>query len=203
MAETKDPMHRLLVWAALATFVFVVGAVAYQHLTGEDDGGSMEYRRANLRLEDGLFREALTGFETALRNQPDHAPSHLGRALALMQMGLDQEALQAFDATIKMAPDFAAAYANRGILRDRLGRHAEALADYREALKLEPDLGDGPDWVTRFFRLQAERPPTIATRADFIESELKKPPGERVLRQPEADSKQRSYKFEGILGDKY
>ncbi|NIP73203.1 MAG: hypothetical protein GWO16_09335, partial [Gammaproteobacteria bacterium] len=68
-------------------------------------------------------------------------------------------------------------------------------------LRFDPSLGEGPGWLTRFFRNQYDRPPTIADRAAYLEEELAKPPGERTLRVPERDRQQRSYKLTGTLDD--
>jgi hypothetical protein len=62
------------------------------------------------------------------------------------------------------------------------------------ALDLDPTIADGPHWLTRFLRNQAEAPPTIADRAAYLRAELAKPEGERVLLMPEVDSQQRPYK---------
>jgi tetratricopeptide (TPR) repeat protein len=116
-----------------------------------------------------------------------------------MNLGRDAEALAAFDQALRAEPEFAAAFANRGILHDRMGQHEQALADYRRALALDPELGEGPGWITRFLRNQPQPPPTIADRADYLEAELAKPPGDRLLRVPERDAEQRPYKVEGSL----
>lgn len=189
-------MDAFLKWAAIATAAIVIGATVYSYLHEEAEKGELNYRLANLRLEDELYEEALREFDEALRLNPDHAPSHLGRALALMGLGASDAALQAFASAMSHRPDFAAAYANRGILRDRMERHEAALADYRRALELEPDLGDGPDWITRLMRNQPDAPPTIADRAAYLETELRKPVGARTLRIAERDDAQRSYKYE-------
>lgn len=47
--------------------------------------------------------------------------------------------------------------------------------------------------LTRFFRLQPEKPPTIADRAQYLREQLAKPPSEQLLRQPELDDKQHPY----------
>ena len=101
---------------------------------------------------------------------------------------------------VELRPDFSAAYANRGILNDRMGNYTEAISDYRKALSLDTELGEGPGWLTRFLRNQDKRPPTISDRALYLETELKKPPGERILQYPEQDQKQRSYKYDGPIG---
>jgi hypothetical protein len=82
-----------------------------------------------------------------------------------------------------------------------LGQYEEAILDYRKAVRLDPELGEGPDWITRFLRNQSESPPTIIDRANYLESELKKPSSERLLRNPGEDAKQRSYKLEGTFSD--
>lgn len=197
MSGEKDGLHRYLVWMAMLTAFSVVGVTTYAYIfESEDELGVMEYRRGNYRLEDGKPEEALQEFDTVLRKDPNHAPSHLGRALALMAMRQNDEALISFGVAVEIRPDFAAVYANRGILHDRMGRYPQAIADYRKALTLNLELGDGPGWLTRFLRNQDEAPPTIADRARYLEAELKKPAWERKMRFEEKDNKQRSYKFE-------
>lgn len=190
-------MQAFLKWMAVATAMFVVGAMVYQYLVVEPEPGGLNYRLGHQRLEDGRPAEALEEFDAALAENPHLAGAHLGRALALMAQGRDQAALAAFADALEEKPAFGAVYANRGILQDRMGRHREALADYRRALELDPELAEGPGWLTRFFRKQAEAPPTIADRARYLERELQKPPGERVLRVPEVDREQRPYRVEG------
>ena len=75
-----------------------------------------------------------------------------------------------------------------------LGEYEKALADYRKALSLDERMAEGPGWLWRFMRNIDEKPPTIKDRADYLEAELKKPPGERLLKVPEIDSEQRMHK---------
>lgn len=200
MSGEKDGLYRYLVWMAMLTAVIVVGATTYSYIFNSgDELGVMEYRRGNHRLEDGKPKVALHEFDTVIRRDPNHAPSHLGRALALMALRQNDEALMSFAQAVEIRPDFSAVYANRGILHDRMGRYTEAISDYRKAISLDPELGEGPGWLTRFLRNQDEAPPTIADRAKYLEAELKKPPGKRNLRIPELDEKQRSYKYEGLI----
>ena len=114
-----------------------------------------------------------------------------------MGMTRNDEALAVIDRAITLKPDFAAAFANRGILHDRMGRSEKALGDYRKAVELDATLADGPGWITRFFRKQPQAPPTIRDRAVYLAEQLKKPPAERLLRVPELDDAQRSYKVHG------
>ena len=185
-----------MVWLAVATGIFVIGAVLNEYVFTNYDQGELHYRRGNLRLEDGRYQEALMEFEDQLRLDSWFPPGHLGKGLALMGLQRNPEALAAIDQAIALQPDFAAAFANRGILHDRMGRSEKALDDYRRALQLDATLADGPGWITRFFRKQPKAPPTIRDRAVYLEQQLKKPAAERLLRVPELDSAQRSYKVE-------
>ena len=76
-----------------------------------------------------------------------------------------------------------------------MGKYPQAIADYEKALQLDRELADGPNWLTRFLRLQPDKPPTIDERARYLRAELAKPESERVLRKPDDDNKQRPYKM--------
>ena len=199
MIQTDSALYRNLVWAAILCAVLAVGTVIYQYVLVSDAPGALNYRTGNQRLEDGLYKKALVEFDAQLEQNPLDPAGHLGRGLALMGMGEFNRALDAIDTALGMEPKFAAAFANRGIVFDRMGQHKNALRDYRKALELDEEMGDGPDWITRFMRKQPKSPPSIADRADYLEKELRKPASQRLLRVPEIDEKQRSYKFEKAL----
>ena len=197
MIEANSPAYRFMVWVAIAMGVFFILSMAYQHIFIGEEPGNRPYREGHLRLEDEQYDRALSAFDENLAENPGNAPGLLGRGLALSGLGRVEEAFNAFDAALEVKPDMAAAYANRGILNDKIGQHEKALADYKEALRIDPSLGEGPGWLTRFFRSQWDPPPTIATRAAYIEAELEKPPQDRLLRLPELDDKQRGYRVSG------
>ena len=133
-------------------------------------------------------------YDEALNEAANHLHAMRGRARTLMQLGASPQALTAFNTAIALEPDFGATYANRGILHDRMGRYQKAVEDYEHALQLDPELADGPHWLTRFLRNQPEKPPGIAERAAYLRKELAKPESERLLRVPEVDAEQRSFK---------
>ena len=95
---------------------------------------------------------------------------------------------------IAMEPEFAAAYASRAILHNRMGNYPQAIEDCERALVLESELARGPHRLTRFLRPQVEKPPTLADRASYLRDQLALPESKRLLRVPEIDAKQRSYK---------
>lgn len=197
--ETNTPLYRLMVWVAIIVGVSIVGTIVYQSIFEGDAPGTLSYREGHLRLQDGKFTKALEHFEENLAENPENPAGMLGKALALIGLNRNQDAMEALDASIAIKPDFGAAYANRGILQDRMARHDRALADYKKALELDPELADGPGMITRFFRMQWEKPSNIADRARYLEAELQKPKEEQVLRMPEQDDKQRAYKVDGEL----
>lgn len=176
------------------TVLIIFGYYYFQYTVRESVPGENRYRLANHYLEDGNYDEALKIFNEVVTEYPEYKEAHLGRALTFLHMENYEEAAESFNTAIELDENFAAAYANRGILRDRMGKYRKAVNDYRMALKLNPDFAEGPGWLWRFLRNIPEKPPTIADRADYLESELKKPQGERLLRIPEIDDQQRMYK---------
>lgn len=187
-------MYRFLVWTAVILTVAWVGWSIYDSMFSTRQPGDMAYLEANTLFEDAEYERALARYDEALAIVPNHMHALRGRARTLMQLGRSAEALQAFDTAIALEPEFGPTYANRGILHDRMGRYEKAIADYEKAMELEPETAEGPHWLTRFLRNQPQKPPGIAERAAYLRRELAKAPEDRVLRVPELDAEQRTYK---------
>jgi tetratricopeptide (TPR) repeat protein len=188
-------MNKNLVTPLIAlTCVITFAYFYYQYMLQENVPGENELRLANHYLEDGKKNEALSTFDKVLSQYPEYKEAHFGRAITLLQLERFDESRRAFDKAIALDEEFAIAYANRGILNDRTGRFNDAVNDYRKALELNPEIAEGPGWIWRFLRNIPDKPPSIADRADYIEDELKKPAGQRLLRVPEIDAEQRMYK---------
>jgi tetratricopeptide (TPR) repeat protein len=130
-----------------------------------------------------------------LKQDPNNTYALRGKAQALLQLGNYKMALATYDEAIYREPDLGVAYANRGILKDRMGDYEGALADYRQALALQPEVSEGPGFMTRFLRNQADKPPSVAERANYLEEQLAKPESQRLLQVPKQDNAQRSYKM--------
>ena len=187
-------MYRFLKWTAITLTVAWIGWSIYDSMISPRNPGDLPYLDANTLFEDGEYERALAKYDEALAIDGNHIHALRGRARTLMQLQRFPEALAVFDAAIARAPDFGATYANRGILHDRMGAYQKAVADYEQALALDPELAEGPHWLTRFLRNQPQKPPGIAERAAYLRAELAKPESERLLRVPELDAEQRSYK---------
>jgi len=180
----------------LIGLLVIIGLIFYWRAGVEKTPGDINVRTGNYRLEDGLYDQALKEFSEAIEKNPEHSMAHLGLAITYMQTEKYMKALQEFNLVIARAPELAAAYANRGILYDRLGEHRKALADYKKSLELDPEILEGPGFLWRFMRNIDEKPPTIKDRAVYLEAELAKPEGERLLKVPSEDEKQRMYKID-------
>jgi tetratricopeptide (TPR) repeat protein len=190
-----DRMYRFLKITAILLTVVWVGWSAYDSFFRDTKPGDTAYFAANKLFEDGQYARALNAYNQALQQAPDHVYALRGKAQSLLQLGRYGESLEAFNSAIQRDPQFAASYANRGILYDRMGRYEKAIEDYEHALRLDSHLADGPNWLTRFLRLQPEKPPTIADRARYLREELDKPEKDRLLRVPETDQQQRPYQM--------
>ena len=187
-------LYRFLKWTAIVLTLAWVGWSLYDSMISPRNPGDLAYLEGNTLFEDGEYARALASYDEALKENPGHIHALRGRARSLMELGRSAEAMAAFDDAIARAPDFGATYANRGVLNDRLGHYQKAIEDYEHALALDPELAEGPHWLTRFLRNQAEKPPGIAERAAYLRAELAKPESERLLRVPQLDAQQRSYK---------
>ncbi len=196
MSPQKKKIDTMAV-VVLVIMVAAVGLYIYGRVFHEATPGDYHVRKGNYRLEDGQFLKAEEEFKLALDQNPEHKMAHFGLALAYIQMEQYDKAMEKIETVLKMDPEMAWAYANRGILHDRTGRYRMALADYQKALELDPEVAKGPGVLWRFLRNVAEKPPTIADRARYIEEQLALPPEERVLSIPELDEEQRMYKKKG------
>ncbi len=166
--------------------------------------GDYEVRQGDIRLTEGSYEDALASFNKALEIQPNHRGALMGRAVTFIQMGDYDTAEAELDYLIgflekNVDPEdatgigtLAAAYANRGVIKDREGRHEEALEDYIQAIRIDEGALDGPSIFDEI--IYGYRAVSIRDRAEYIAKELQKPEDERLLRLPEEDEEQRTYK---------
>lgn len=189
-----DSIYKFLKWTAITLAAAWIGWSLYDSFFREHTPGDFEFKRAEQFFSDGEYGRALERYDAALNENPGHIFAMRGKARTLLQLERYDEALAQYSRVIARQPMLGVNYANRGILFDRLGMYEKAIADYEKALELDPELDEGPHWLTRFLRKQPQKPPTIGDRAKYLREQLEKPPEERVLRVPEIDEQQRTYK---------
>ena len=189
-----ERLYNFLKYTAIAMVVAWVCWSFYDSFFKSTSPAQTAFITGDKFFEDGDYARALQEYENALRLEPDLPYPVRAKARALMQLGRNEEALAWFNQAADLQPSFGGTYANRGILHDRMGSYELAIADYEEALRLDEEIGEGPNWLTRFLRKQPDKPPTVAERLQYLKAELAKPEEERLLRVPEIDEQQRSYK---------
>ena len=189
-----EKLYSFLKYTAIGMVVAWIGWSFYDSFFASQSPGQNAYITGDKFFEDGDYARALEEYEIALKQEPDAPYLARAKARALMQLGRNEEALTWFDRAVNLQPFFGGTYANRGILYDRMGQYELAVADYKRALELDEEIGEGPNWLTRFLRKQPDKPPTVKERLEYLKVQLAKPEGERLLRVPEVDEQQRTYK---------
>ncbi len=190
-----DRTYKLLVRIAVVMGLAWVGWTVYDGFFAHTEPHAQQFNAADRFFQDGLYEDALAEYQQILIADRDNLRALGGKAQTLMQLGRNAEALDLLDQLIVRKPEFAPAYVSRGILKDRMGDYQGALEDYDRSLSLDAEVAEGPGLLTRFLRNQADKPPTVADRAQYIREQLAKPESERLLRIPKEDAKQRSYKM--------
>lgn len=191
----NDPRYKALRNIAIVLTIAWVGWAFYDNYMQDRVPGQAEYDAAEKYFADGHYAEALREYDMVLAIDSSYISALRGKARTLMLLERYDESLELYNEIIAREPSFAASYANRGILNDRMGRYQAAIDDYEKAITLDPEVAEGAHWLIRFLRNQPETPPTIADRAQYLREQLAKPESERLLRVPEVDEQQRSYKM--------
>lgn len=189
-----ERLYKFLKYVAVVLVLGWIGWTIYDSFFVERIPGNTAYQEGEIFFQDGEYEEALAKYEKALAAKTDSPYYVRAKARSLMQLGRYEEALQWFNQAAELQPFFGGTYANRGILYDRMGEYKKAVADYEKSLQLDETVAEGPHWLVRFLRNQPEAPPTVADRLAYLKQELAKPEDERVLRMPEIDEEQRTYK---------
>lgn len=197
-------LRRFIIFCAIATLVMFSLWAVIDYFTASLPG-DYEVRQGDILLTDKKYDLALERFDAALKASPNHRGALMGRAITFLQSERYDDAEAEFTYLINYltktlsADDptgqgvLAGAYANRGILYDRSNRHEKALADYKQALRIDAGAVEGPGLAHRIIYGNS-RPSTVRDRAIYLEQQLALPESERLLRVPELDERQRTYK---------
>jgi tetratricopeptide (TPR) repeat protein len=197
-------LRRYIVVAAIATFaMFSVWTLIMVFFS--EAPGDYYTREGDIRLGDSRYDEAMTSFNAALAEEPNHRGALMGRALVYIRTSKLVEAVAELTYLIKYLEKtleeddrtgwaaLASAYANRGIIHDRRGKYRKALADYVKALNTDEGTLGGPSLFDKIL-YGTSQPSTVRKRAIYLSQQLALPPGKQLLRVPEADAMQRMYK---------
>ncbi len=164
---------RVLPWVAAGILLvffcrLFASSVAYRNTLGETRLGeydkAIRYGIRLVALEPGRYRSwfaaseawagkgvekaydnALGGYREALRRNPIHPESFLGRAGVLVVLGRYGEAEEDATRGVSIAPNRAALWFARGAALFHQGRNEEAEGSFERATELEPGHFDG--WV--------------------------------------------------------
>jgi tetratricopeptide (TPR) repeat protein len=197
-------LRRFIILMIALIAAMVIGTDALKSLFSRPPGDK-ETETGTLRLEDGLYQEAMVQYNKALEVFPNHRGALMGRALVFINTEQYPLARQELDYLIKYLRKniekddttgygvLAAAYANRGIVLDRMGHYKLALDDYVRSLQTEPETVAGPGVVNKIL-YGTERVSTVRDRARYLYEQLQLPEEKRVMRIPELDKRQRMYK---------
>ena len=98
--------------------------------------------RGNAKYELGLYHEAISDYDKAIRLNPDYAFAYNNRGNAKEKLKQYFAAIADFDTAIRLNPDYADAYYARGNVKAKLKQYFAAIADYDTAIRLEPDDAD-------------------------------------------------------------
>ena len=135
-----------------AALILVIGAPfgtsqAQSGPSGSSSTSSPESTPASLSpLEEGkrlyelgLYTEALSHLEQAVRNNEKAAPAHYWRGMALYALSRDEEALKSFKTAVWRDKNWAPGHAGMGLVYVRMPyRRLDARMALRRALRLDP-----------------------------------------------------------------
>jgi predicted O-linked N-acetylglucosamine transferase (SPINDLY family) len=108
-------------------------------------------KSANSLLHVGRRPEALSCYDSFLKENPSSAEAWHNRGIALSQMQRCEEAIASFDKVLALHPDSAQTWSNRAHALFELKRYDDAVRDYDRVIELDPEGG-----AARGYRLLAK-----------------------------------------------
>ncbi len=87
----------------------------------------------------GMYREAFTEFEEALKLDPDYIEAHNNLAVIYDRMGRNDKAIGELQKVLGLNPGYTEGHSNLAHVYTGMGRYDEAIFELEEALRLDPD----------------------------------------------------------------
>ncbi len=135
------------------------------------------FLRGYAKYELGLYHEAISDYDTAIRLEPDYADAYNNRAFAKAALKEYFAAIADYDTAIRLEPDYAEAYHSRGAVKHDLKQYAAAIVDYDKAIRLKPDFaraynnrGNAKDYLKEYFAAIADYDTAIRLKPDFADA---------------------------------
>ena len=132
------------------------------------------FLRGNTKYELGLYHEAISDYDKAIRHKSDAVNAYNNRGNAKQRLKEYFAAIADYDTAIRLDPDDAGAYLNRGNAKQRLKQYAAAIDDYDKAIRLKPDYalaylnrGNAKDNLKQYFAAIADYDTAIRLKPDF------------------------------------
>jgi protein O-GlcNAc transferase len=145
------------------------------NLFSEDE--LIQFIHGDLMYENGKWLDAITCYDTAIRQKPDYAEAYSQRGLSLSKLNRFEEALASYNKSIQLQSDHANPYFYRGNTLQQLNRIDEALDSYNTAIKLGLEnadvffnLGNAQAKLARLDVALASHDRAITIDADFPEA---------------------------------
>jgi tetratricopeptide (TPR) repeat protein len=95
--------------------------------------------------QSGMYRDALTLYETTIDRNPGSWMAHTNLGKLLMDKGRPQEAIEHYQHALRINPGIAEAQNNLGDALIKIGRPQEAIEHCEEALRLKPSFAEAHD----------------------------------------------------------
>ena len=106
---------------------------------GQSISAKTYFLRGTAKLELGLYHEAISDYDKAIRLKSDYADAYIGRGLAKGELKEYFAAIADYDTAIRLNSADALAYYFRGLAKRNLEQYAAAIVDYTQAIRLDPD----------------------------------------------------------------
>lgn len=197
-------LRRFIILLAALIVVMVIGTQVWEGIEDRVPG-DYDTEMGENRLEDGLYDQALTHFNQALEEQPNHRGALMGKALVFIRQEQYEKALHQLSDLIGYLEKFlesddatgrgvlAAAHANKAIILDRRAKYEDALDSYILALQVDEEAVEGPGIINKIL-YGSDRISSVKKRARYLYEQLQLPEAQRVLRISELDAMQRMHK---------
>lgn len=102
-------------------------------------GPQMVLARADARLSQDDFGEAITEYQEFLELEPDHAGAHRRLARALVAASQAQQAFPSLERALQLQPDSPEAHNTLGLALMQIGRAPDAIAPLEHVLRIAPE----------------------------------------------------------------